>query len=122
MLKERKDLSQIVWKIIQSTDPFSFELMNQEAREDFLNHFYIPHKGFGNIQVAESDVDKAIELLKNHVGEYEFKYYYVNGFITDKTPSKDFNYGKFEIKEFREYLNLLMENNVKIIDIYLTSS
>jgi len=117
---DNRFLNRMVWNIIQSDDKFAISLMSEVERNEYINHIDMPYKGCGNIQVQESDMGDAVKLLEVYVGSYEFNKSYVNGFITDKVPSEEFYYGKFEIENLPDFIRLLIKNRIKIIDIHLT--
>lgn len=77
---------------------------------------YMPDKGCGCILVEKGHVEKAIGILREFVGEFEFEYY-PDGFITDTFLDSNFYYGKFEIENLPELIDKFISGGIKIIDL-----
>lgn len=105
------NINRILWKSLYAG------VMTEEEKNMFIQSHTMPDKGYGTVQVIESDVDKAITILKEHVGEFEWDYY-PEGFISSDYDEY-FYYGKFEIEDFHGYLFKLIENKITIINVYL---
>ncbi len=103
--------SNVLWRSLYAG------VMTEEEKNLFIQSHSMPDKGYGTIQVAESDIEKAISILEEQVDEFEWDYY-PEGFISSDMDSS-FYYGKFEIEDLHGYLSKLIENKVTIINIYL---
>jgi hypothetical protein len=101
----------IVWRAFYSS------LLNEEEKNGLLESYsYMPNKGYGGIQVANGQQDKAINLLQEYVGSQEFNYYPDYDFISDKSLFCSC-YGKFEIEKISDFIKLLIKENITIINI-----
>lgn len=103
--------SNVLWRSLYA------DVMTEEEKNLFVKSHCMPDKGYGTIQVSESDVEKAISILKEQVGDFEFEYY-PKGLISSDMDSS-FYYGKFDIEDLHGYLSKLIENKVTIINVYL---
>ena len=101
-----RELNSILWRSLFSG------VMTEEEKTKFIRTHSMPDKGMGGIEVAEQDVDKAISILKEQVGEFEWDYY-PEGFISSSYDNS-FYYGKFEVEDLHGYLQKLIENEVTI--------
>lgn len=102
--------SAVLWRSLYSN------IMTEEEKDSFIKSHWMPEKGYGTIQIAESDIDQAISILKEHVDEFEWDYY-PEGVISSEMDTS-FYYGKFDIEDLHGYILKLIENEVKIINLY----
>lgn len=100
---------------------------NALSLEDLKNFIpsYFPYKGYGRIVVSEKDLNKAIDLIKSHVGEYEFNYYPEHLIVSESENRNNFNYGsvylgKFDIENLEEFLEKLIKETT-VISFYFNS-
>ena len=105
------EMNKICWKA------FNAGILS-ESETEILFDVFMPYKGSGNISVQKQDVEKAIDLLREWVGEYELDYVNPSEFIIDGDPSDWFYYGKFEIHNLSEFLRHLVDQGVKIKSVY----
>lgn len=108
--------SKIVWKVIQK-EP---SLLTDEEKEKFFNTYdYMPYKGCGGIQVeTEADKIKATELLKDFYNNDScWNDYFPKDFINVNGVPSTLCYGSFSISKPIEFLKLLLEHNVSIVNV-----
>lgn len=101
-------ITAILWRSLHSG------LFYDNEKLEFIEHFNMPDKGYGVIQVPADKVELSISLLKDFVGQEEF-HYYVDGFISH--IDEPVYYGKFEIEKLYDFINLLLKNDIKITNI-----
>lgn len=108
--------TQIAWAVIQEKPDF---LTNEEKEVFWSNYDYMPYKGCGSIQVAtEEDKEKATELLKTYYDNDScWSDYFPEGFISVDHVNESLCYSHFSIDKPIEFLKILLENNVKIINV-----
>jgi hypothetical protein len=106
--------SEIIWRIAQS----SSDAMSEAEKNEFIDSFnHMPIKGCGGIQVANGQKDKAIAILKDYVGEFEFKYYPSYNFINENGFPESACYGKFEIEDIPSFIRKLINSGITIINL-----
>lgn len=104
-------LKKIMWRLISKK---SKDITEEEIEAFYQQHEHMPHKGFGGIQVATKDVDKAHKVLKTFVGYDEYRHC-PKDFITDVNTLHLNYYGKFEIENFPRLLFELIDNDIEVI-------
>lgn len=94
-----------VERVIHSVDSFEMEMMcKSEMISDVTCKYdfdtYMPEKGYGYVVIDKAEnKEKVKEIIKEHVGEFEFDYL-PDGFIqADDEPTHEKYYGKFEITD-----------------------
>jgi hypothetical protein len=105
----------IIWRCFFSKE----QIMSEQEKNNFLDSIsYMPYKGKGGIQVESGQLKQAKELLKDYVGEYEWKYY-PEYFLRDNQIDVSYCYGKFEVNSnnVREFLEILIKNGIVIVDV-----
>lgn len=90
---------------------------NDKIRKQFeaLIPQQLPYKGEGFISV--DDDNAAEEILREHVGEDEWRYYPSHEKLIQPQSSRDpIYYGKFEIDNFRIFLMNLLDAGIHVYD------
>jgi len=93
------------------------DLLTQAEKEDIVNSIAImDFKGCGGFHVGTGQKTRAIELIKQHVGEFEFEYF-SDSFVSETELPSDY-YGKFEIENLSDLFFLFFKENVIVIDFF----
>lgn len=99
-------------------DIFYNEPVSEETKDRIKTTIlpdHMPYKGEGYIAV--SDVSAAEDILKEHVGEFEWEYYPGHGkFIAKEGASCPMYYGKFEVSNLKTFLEKLMDAGIRLYD------